>query len=262
MIPLRQKHFGGLKSLLLLLCMVLSAQAPVVLTGGSVIRNAVIASAAATFDWNSAGLTHYWRMEEAAGNSRVDAVGAVNLTGTLVDQTTGKHNNAAWIDNCSPLTTVSLSETTQFSYSCWLKLDQFDDTGPELINKQSGTTAIDIQAHDITASGHLTEINYHSLNGGDINLDVSSLTIVTGQWFFLVFTFDGVTGQTKISVNGGTFATGSGSVYSPGAGDLFIVDNVNCYNFSIDELAVYNTVLSQSQVTQLWNSGSGVFYTP
>ena len=90
------------------------------------------------------------------------------------------------------------------------------------------------------------------------------------QWVHIVAVYDGTLGSGKIYINGvdSTVATLNVSPASLGSAtsSLTIGDDVNAvasfkvWNGSIDQVAIWNRVLSPTEITELYNSGNGLAY--
>jgi hypothetical protein len=100
--------------------------------------------------------------------------------------------------------------------------------------------------------------------GGNFVEIYSTSTYATNSWYHVVGTYNSSTGS-KIYVNGtligsgttvGTVTTNTAALYigSYGGGAGYK------YKGKLDEIAIFNETLDQSQVSTLYNSGNGVFY--
>ena len=100
--------------------------------------------------------------------------------------------------------------------------------------------------------------NYYNVNTGNDNFFVTT----GGGWYHVVMTFDGT--NLKLYVNGDLKDTNSNSNYSTTdqTGVFSIGRRADTqtlyYNGKIDEVTLWNTALSASAVTALYNSGSGL----
>lgn len=248
-------------TLTFLFALCFSAQAPVVLTGNSVVRNAVIASApAAGFDWTAAGLVHYWPMTEASG-TRNDTKGSLNLseTGGSIGSASGINGLAA---NFSGNSSKSLRSGAFAAWSgatsvgVWFKLNSVTSSSIFFRDGSGGEPGY-IQQN--TASGG-------SLTGAigvDFDILVTTPPLSTGVWHLAVLTVagDGL-GQNLFLDNVCDDCNGpqGGPVVADNIFTTGSANSLDAIDGLIGPIFICNTVLSQSQVTQLWNSGSGVFY--
>lgn len=233
----------------LLLCMVLSAQAPTVLTGGSVIRNAVIAPAVAGNDPVFNSLTHYWSLDESSG-TRADSKGAINLTetGGAVSSGTGIDGNCISIASSHYLHNASAvyPGSGNASISMWFKA-----TNPGIGNVIFATAGAD----------PVVDINNGTVGVGDGNngndLDTSDFT--PDIWQLVIITSNG--SSLYWSLNGGAQSLFDTAVGAPSA-DINPGIIWTSGTILIDEIGIWNVKLSDADCTTLWNSGAGKFYRP
>lgn len=92
-----------------------------------------------------------------------------------------------------------------------------------------------------------------------------SIDIPYNSWVFVVATFQkGVTGGTKLYINNSLAYTGTHN-WSSTSGNFRIGSTTNSedncdVNGTIDEVGVWNRVLSEAEITTLYNSGMGLTY--
>lgn len=150
--------------------------------------------------------------------------------------------------------------TDNFSISCWINADLIDTAS--LISYmpfdfRSGTSTlnpclfIDRGLSDVTTT---VRWSYHN---GAIVIAYSSPPII-GQWYHFVYTRSSTTGT--IYLNGSSVATGldNQNYVTPAApgriGQQF--DAAYPYDGKIDEFAIFDSALSSSDVTAIYNSGT------
>lgn len=93
----------------------------------------------------------------------------------------------------------------------------------------------------------------------------SGADMTTGAWQLIVCAYDSVNNLMKISRNGAAYET---AVQSTGAaalsdGYLYVGSSTTpdaYYDGELDSLTIWSKALSQAEVTELYNSGSGKFY--
>ncbi len=100
------------------------------------------------------------------------------------------------------------------------------------------------------------------------DFDTSDITFALGSlntWHLIVAVQDIFgTGNTSLSVDGGTFVTdiaqdihtGNINTVALGTPNPLVPDAL------FDEPVIFSSALTQGNVTTLWNSGAGIFYSP
>ena len=213
-------------------------------------------------------LVAYYELEESSG-VRVDSHGSFDLNDTnTVGQATGKIGNCADFEagNSEGLQTGSdfteLSGINTISVSLWFNLES-NQTGFRFIcgvnNGGTETWALFKVSNtwywrifkDVTGTGQAAEFN-QSLIG-------------TGTWRHFVGTYDGA--RLRAYIDGSLVVTGaatSGNVNSGAPAPLSLghrPDNTDgYYDGLIDEVGLWERVLTSSEVTDIYNSGVGIPY--
>jgi hypothetical protein len=179
------------------------------------------------------------------------------IAGSIVSAANGKFGRAVTINDNSggaiQAGTISGLTTTQ-TKTFWFRLDNlnFDQT----IIDEGGN----IDRAQITEDRHPGEYKIRFYNGGDVldsNRDFTSSDY--GVWHFGVVTYDSSTGIAQIYIDGsldtsantgGTGTPANVSIgVSPYGGTLF--------NGSLDEIGLWNRVLTSGEISSLYNSGTG-----
>jgi hypothetical protein len=195
-------------------------------------------------------LIHYWKLDEASGSQRFDSIGSLHLSenGGPVPSVIGKKNSAAQVENNYPISS-SWSLASSFSVSVRLKFDShlFDGWIVAFKNGAVNPTWLFI----------LNDSDIPAFSNGFISVSATD-PISIGEYHLLVGTFDG--SLFKFSVDGSLFFTSApGQTSDGGSGLLQLRDNSSGFLHDLDELAIWNRAISQSDVTSLWNSGIGRF---
>jgi hypothetical protein len=200
----------------------------------------------------------YWRMGEASG-SVLDSIGSSHgtATGTTRDVTgaltTAQDDGAITFNGTSDKVRMGdvLDQTGAVSYELWVKRANTTGVLQYLMNKGAGQPNIVLKAD-------------HYITVGEENFDLvlSSTAILNDtNWHHIVFTWTGAAAvdAAKLYVDGvnvgvhqntATIA-GNGSSLSLGAA---YVDALY-FAGTIDEAAIYNTVLSPTRVLAHYNAG-------
>jgi len=149
---------------------------------------------------------------------------------------------------------------TAFSISAWVKLDSGNRM--RLISKDTSTSSREY----LFGTNNNNRFNM-LLGTGSVNLDIQNNTSLnTTDWFHVVATYDGseTASGLKVYVNADAssltdFSLGSYTGMSSTAGNLEIGRFANGHSFFnglIDEVSVFNSELSASDVTAIYNSGT------
>lgn len=193
------------------------------------------ATAAASFP---SGATHYWKFQ----NDLTDDVGSFDLSDSGAAYVAGKNGNALECgDGVSANSDANPMPTTvAFSIVVWIY-----PTAESTALVQSGS------AGAITISGGA---NWTATAG--VTADTLTGSAVTlNEWHLLVLTYDGSSVE-KLSVDGGTFVTGTVTVEDVD-GPLYFYGNE--FPPRYDECAFFTRALTQQEVNDIWNGGTGRF---
>ena len=216
-------------------------------------------------------LIGYYNLEESSG-SVLTQTGSVNGTvyGNPARQQTGKHNYCYSFNGSSA---INLGDntyrfTTDFTISLWFYTTSI--SFQDLFSRYFSSDGYKCYRTHINTSGQIEFLVFTPLN--DLTYIISPVnTISTGQWYHAVFVKSGTT--MKIILNNSVVAstnsapltildqTGNGTNLKTYIGGCAKVNTIpDClFNGYIDEVAVWNTGLSDEQVASLWNNGNGVF---
>lgn len=267
-----------MKTILSLLLFVVSSNAAVVLgqTGKS-FSGPVFGTVAGGGNGLLANLYSVWEMEQADNGDVVDATGNSRIaTHTGTDQRTVRrvegsfsHDSAqssGWTNNSSTFFNTNGS----FSAYAWVSNSVDADT---LIGfSRYGTTTNKFTIYFDNA-GTFSGGNQHwkfvvrNTNGAS-NIAIASSTVdASAGWHMVVVTWDSSTTTAQISVDGETFvSTGStGQAWNQGFNSGTAPNSGFSFGMvagPIDESAFWiDRVLTQANVTSLYASGAGFFYS-
>ncbi len=211
------------------------------------------------------GLVGYWPF---CGNANDDSGNGHNGTvngATLTEDRFGNNNSAYGFDGVNDLIKVNHSSsfnTFPMSISLWCK---GNSQYGALISKYTSCSSDNgWQLH--TMEGKVSTYSYNFLGGAFLNCDGDSNTIISdNNWYNIVSTYD--LSGVKIYVNNVLVLTkpyiGSGSMSAPtNIQDLYIgteINSIGCspyntyYQGLIDDIGIWNRVLTQQEITQLFN---------
>lgn len=189
--------------------------------------------------------------DEVNDNDGVDtdvtySTGKIN-TGAVFNGTTSKTNCGSNIDLVNK----------SFSISGW-----FANTKSTTVNSYSGL-------HETGDIGKSLHIGRRGSNGkftfafyGD-DLDSSTNMSTDGSWEYWTLTFNSTNKEKKIYRNGVLDNSGIGTGNLTASGNFIIgqwESEGSYYQGSIDELGIWNRVLTTDEISELYNSGSGKQY--
>ena len=140
----------------------------------------------------------------------------------------------------------SLSISGALSITAWIYADSLSGF-PMIMSKRESIAA---HAYQFYSTGN--KLNYN--NGTIVQ---STGTISTGAWTHVGVTFDG-SGGVSFYINGSSAGTATAASTNPtntGAVTIAKAFNGNYFNGKIDELAIFNSALSSSNITSIYNSG-------
>lgn len=201
------------------------------------------------------GLIAYWKMDEAGSVNRLHASGnghTLVVNGT-VNSAAGKINNGASFNavaiNFLSCNDAVFSGAAPFTVFAWL---------------QTG-----IVAANVVALGHYNpgllqgwEILQTAADRFAFRVDgaadlVHTTPVTIGPFFLVIVTYDGVNATIRVN-NGADISAATAAYANPAI--PFIVGGNNAggqWPGVIDELGVYNRVLSSADKDALWNGGAG-----
>lgn len=229
-------------------------------------------------DTLKSGLVGWWSFDGAdIVNNVVDKSGSGNtgymqgFTSTSSAKVAGKLGQALKFDGVNDFVKVTnqtpfnFERTNSFSSFAWIKtnhnatvtiLGKLDETlirGWQLVNVSDGTLRVDIL--NTVSSNHLRE--------------TTSATIANNKWRYVGFTYDGsstpsglklyidgIEVSTSININNLTQTIQNTKDFDIGARDA----GTYPIRSFIDDVRVYNRVLSASEIKQLYNTGRWLIY--
>lgn len=204
-------------------------------------------------------LVAYWKMDEASG-TRIDSHGSIDLTdNNTVGSATGKINNAADFekDNTESLTSSAagalFSGVTAFTINLWVNAESLVDFQGILGSQNSNTWSL------IYRDG--TRLRWN-VAGTDQDY---SYSLSTSAWVMITVGFDDAGNQTFVSVNGAAKTTSSNTGTPSTTATLFAIGfntgtGTLYWDGLVDEVGFWSRVLTDDEISQLYNSGNGLAY--
>lgn len=213
----------------------------------------------------STSLVSYWELEESSG-TRVDSHGSNDLTdNNTVTSGTGIQGTAADFEdaNSEYLTDPNTGQydVTSGSVSVWVKIENFSvgTISPGIwsttLSNASATGGVTLRYSYIDK-----KVNFYVGNSGG-GYTESTTALTTGTWYHIVATW--TPSAIKVYVNGSNEGTDS-TVSTVTAGTTLHIGkdapNARYFDGLIDEVGFWSKELSSTEVTDLYNSGSGIPY--
>lgn len=204
----------------------------------------------------STSISGYYKFDESSGNAS-DSVGSNTLTNTSCTYTTGKINNGVSFGTKMVSSSFPSIGTGDFTYNLWYK---------------SSTTGTNKQLSVIGNSAQSTNtiLYLYTTTGNAIQLDTAGAGIITssntssldGNWHMLTITKTG--DNFVMYIDNASVGTGTRASINLGTNVLSVgYDNPNSrwsWVGMLDELGIWARALSGSEITELYNSGSGSQY--
>ena len=220
----------------------------------------------------SVSLAAYYELEEASGNRLDSHTGGYTLTDVnTVGSGTGIQGTAADFEqtNAEYLSRVSTNSVfdgvTSFSISAWVNIESFSAVYPTVASVWNDGS--NNRAWSLAFVGNQPYF-YISQLGTNATLSniTSGATLSTGTWHHLVGTFNGSTGNLRIYVNNTQYTNASGRTgifnssadFRIGHAVTFASRSDGYFDGLIDEVGIWTKELTASEVSDLYNSGSGI----
>jgi hypothetical protein len=205
------------------------------------------------------GLLAYY----TADNTPNDALGTYN--GTLTNGATyavGKINNGFSFDGVNDYVSISPTFGSSFSapasahsYSAWIYITGYMGNNVIIQNGNSGMGTM-----FMIYAGYLAV----SYRGGNVLIQTTT-TLPYNTWNHVSVTYNGA-GTFIFYLNGVAINTFTGRTWIDGTGTCTTQigsynRTLSFFNGKIDELSAWNRELTSTEVTELYNSGSGLQYS-
>ncbi len=228
---------------------------------------------ASASDGADPGLVGWWKFDEGSGTSAADSSGSGN-NGRLI-------NNPLWATGKNG-TAISLNGTTQLirntmtsglpvftmggkaSVAFWVKGSPQDNKIIWAESSNSGSPLYQIIADTTNCTGHASGkicIQIRTNTSNTILLQATAKTVLDNTWHHVVWVDNAGAAGTAVYVDGvkdtNTFTyTPSGTLTSTTdcIGALCRSSNSNFFSGSVDDVRVYNRVLSADEITTLYNN--------
>ncbi|MGC8623334.1 MAG: LamG-like jellyroll fold domain-containing protein, partial [Candidatus Micrarchaeia archaeon] len=165
--------------------------------------------------------------------------------------------------------TVALNSTT-FTVNLWVRPLLYGNAGDNVSTPDTNGYSSVIAGHGYTGMWWFEFRDNNQLNfyvGNTVSGSYTTPTITNafpelGQWYMLTGTYSPSAGIIKLYINGGSEVATATSSIIPGGGSPIIISGSNpaqttggYFKGDIANMQIYNTVLSPSQIQQLYQSG-------
>ena len=153
-----------------------------------------------------------------------------------------------------------ITTDSDFSWSIWIKPETMGATQYILSEGITGGFHYGWRVFESSS----TEIRFDVRGGGSTGTGLIT-GLSNGNWFHLVGTYDASTNSIKTYINNVASGTGVNS-FTIGTTDEFDVGRLNLggstYDGIIDEISIWNKVLTISDINELYNNGNGFTLFP
>jgi hypothetical protein len=225
----------------------------------SVVSNSLSVSTTNTSALPLGGLVAYYKLE----SNTIDSFGAENAVASNITYGAGKVGvGAVFNGSTSQISRASAAfdffGKQNITFNLWVKL-----------NVMPPTTYVDVISVQQVANAGTIDKAIRMYNNGSVvfyafdgtgQKFASSPTglIVPNNFYMLTGSFDG--NFLRIYINSVLYATGAcAATFNFGSPQLTLgKSSVGTVNGTIDEVAIYSTLLSQNQIDVLYNNGNGI----
>ena len=161
----------------------------------------------------------------------------------------------------------SLNLTSQITWSAWVKFNALNNAVNYGIvsnfDPNQGFKYTFIYYPSTTSSSRKLRLRINSSSGSLSGYYDTSIDLSDDQWHHVAFSFDGTTNANGIKVyvdgvNVNSFTASNAGIFSSSGSTLIGAYQTASWfaNANIDEVSLYNTELSASDITSIYNSGA------
>lgn len=206
----------------------------------------------------------FFNFDESSGNA-TDSVNSLSGVNTSVTYSTGKINNAAYFNGSAFLTVADntiIEPASSISFGGWIYISS---TSSFQMMLAKGENAGDTRSYEMRCNGTTTQMQVQLRVGGGLYCACTSTTAIgTGTWAHVIYTRNGTT--QKIYINGVsdtlTSVTNNAGNIDYSTDDLWFGQRNGGFRFNgrLDMMGIWDVELTQAEVTELYNSGTGIQY--
>jgi hypothetical protein len=219
-------------------------------------------SAYSTLILAESSLVSYWQLNETSGTTAVDSQDSNNGTITSADVTLNESGNGTIgpsiyfnFGTGNPISipdASNLNSITNLTLELWMNL-QFISTFQQVITKIGGGPSYSGWGFQLSSTGLLN----FNCGGGSFS---SGVTLTLSTWYHVVGTIDS-SGNIKIYINGSLVNSQSGYTADLTSTGVDLVMGAYAgggqYQGNLMHVAVYNTILSGSDILSHYDTGIG-----
>lgn len=206
------------------------------------------------------GLQQWWTYDSGtvSGTSVTDVSGTGNTgTTTAVQYGTGKLGTAVVFDgtNSTMTSAIGADAFTGLTVSFWVNLRVAGDANDRIIDQQDAGPTNGFTFSVIAGPA----VYYAVRNLAVVEAEMNTVALNTGQWYHITGTY--TLNSAKLYSNGVNIATDTSvtmtdSLCTFTIGDRCTVGLGNLFDGSVDDVRVYNRVLSASEIKDIYDAGS------
>jgi len=200
---------------------------------------------------------YHYGMNEASGNTLIDSMNAVNITDATIEAARYVNGKIEKCINRELLTALYITGPTvpinyQSSLSVWLKIDGDIATSQYVYQT-------DINELMINSLGNLVA----TIHGNGINLSLTTLNEYNdGVWHHMVVVFDSYFPKLYIYVDGiltdSKYDPTNWVIATTESSTMILFRGTATYSYRVDELSVFDAILTLAQVAIIWNGSNGL----
>lgn len=215
------------------------------------------------------GILAYYKLDEAS-SPRVDSIGSNDLTKLL---SVDPGNNTGKVGSCADFTSNTILKGSpldipgDFTIACWVNFQS--DVGVNGILGSFDDNTGNHKAFYLSAPSSLTPQWYVNPDGGVFTGTILNYgsSVSTGIWYFFTCWLDTTNNTINLRVNNDT-ANEVSTSYTGGVYNNMTVWEMGTYDSNLarafqgclDEVGVWTRVLTDEEITELYNGGSGLTY--